>query len=613
MLTRLRYIFRFFCISLLLFLLQKPLFMLYCGLAAHEVSGADFWQVLYHSLPLDLAMSAYLTIVPFVVLTVSCFFSRFPLRKILTVYFVLVGLLMSLVFCGDAALYSFWGYKLDASVFFYLQSPKDAVASVSLGFLLLGIFLVLILAAVIAACYWIFTPKTLLPVEGRSSKGLAQMGLWLAVAFGIFVAMRGGLGKSTANVGMAYFSNNQFLNHSAVNPMFSLFYSMSKQEDFAKQYRYVSDRECTEWMNQLFPQPTEADTTLSVLKTQNPNLLLIVLEGFGGAFVEELGGMKDVAPNLARLSEEGVFFTQCYAGSFRTDRGTVCLLSGFPGLPSTSVMKLPSKSRNLPSISAKMAAKGYHTTFLYGGDANFTNMKSYLLSMGFQKIISDVDFSIAERTSNEWGANDEITFSRLYNMIRKETATPWFTMFLTLSSHEPFEVPYHRLDDPIPNAFAYTDSCLGDFIDRLKTTPQWDNLLVVCIPDHGFFYPKDGLNHGPLHHRIPMLWLGGAIKHPMRVETIMNQTDMAATLLAQLGDEHSDFPFSRNVLCSSYNTPWAFYTFIDGFGFIDSTGQTLFDNVSRQSIYESAPEGAALRAQKGKAYLQGLYNALDQL
>ena len=613
MLTRIRYIVRFFAISLVLFLLQKPLFMLYCGVGSHGVSGLDFGRVLFHALPLDLATSAYLTIIPFVALIISCFFSRFPLRKVLTFYFILVGLLMSLVFCGDAALYPFWGYKMDASVLFYLQSPKDAVASVSAGFLVLGIAIVLLLAAVIAGCYWIFTPQTLPPTKGNLSNRLGQFGLWILLAFGIFAAMRGGLGKSTANVGMAYFSNNQFLNHSAVNPMFSLFYSMSKQEDFGSQYRYLPDDECSEWMDELFPQHDESDTTLTVFNTQRPNVLLVILEGFGAAFVEELGGMHDVAPNLERLSREGIFFTQCYAGSFRTDRGTVCLLSGFPGLPSTSVMKIPSKSRNLPSISEKLASEGYRTTFLYGGDANFTNMKSYLLSMGFQNIISDVDFTLAERSSNEWGANDEITFRRLLDMIQSESRNPWFTTLLTLSSHEPFEVPYHRLQDPIPNAFAYTDSCLGNFIDHLKATPQWDNLLIICIPDHGFFYPKDGLNHGPLHHRIPMLWLGGAVKRPMRVETLMNQTDMAATLLAQLGIDHSAFPFSRNVLSSSYSAPWAFYTFIDGFGFIDASGQTLFDNVSRKSIFESTPDGADLRAQKGKAYLQELYNALDRL
>ena len=130
-------------------------------------------------------------------------------------------------------------------------------------------------------------------------------------------------------------------------------------------------------------------------------------------------------------------------------------------------MKIPAKSRTLPSIAGKLVKEGYATDFLYGGDINFTNMKSYLLGSGYQRLTADVDFSMSER-KNPWGVNDDITFEYLYNEIKKRPADGlWHTAFLTLSSHEPFEVPYHRLDDKILNAFAFTDDCLGKFIDRL--------------------------------------------------------------------------------------------------------------------------------------------------
>lgn len=140
-------------------------------------------------------------------------------------------------------------------------------------------------------------------------------------------------------------------------------------------------------------------------------------------------------------------------------------------------MKIPAKSRTLPAIAEGLSKAGYKTDFLYGGDINFTNMKSYLLSTGYQRLIANTDFSLAEQTSNAWGVNDDITFEYLYNQLRnRKEEGPWHTAFLTLSSHEPFEVPYHRLEDKIPNAFAYTDECLGKFIDRLKQTPAWKDL-----------------------------------------------------------------------------------------------------------------------------------------
>ena len=103
-------------------------------------------------------------------------------------------------------------------------------------------------------------------------------------------------------------------------------------------------------MKGLYPK-TDGDSIVRLLNTDRPNILLILMEGFGGVFMEPLGGIPDVAPHLNRYAEEGIFFTNCYANSFRTDRGTVCTLSGYLGLPTVSIMKIPAKSRMLPAIS----------------------------------------------------------------------------------------------------------------------------------------------------------------------------------------------------------------------------------------------------------------------
>lgn len=603
---RILFLVRYFFIFVAAFLLQKVAFMLYAS--PESLSLIDYGSVLVHAFSLDLSTAAYLTVLPWIVLVVSIFSDRFPLRKVLLPYYILVSFATSLIFCADAALYPFWDFKLDASVFFYLQSPKEALASVSLAFLLVGILIVLVLTAFHTWLLILVTPRHLEPCKPDLLSRLAQTGILLLVCFGIFVDMRGGLGKSTANVGKAYFCDDQFLNHSAVNPCFSLFYSMGKQEDFSAQFNFFSEQERLAHLDGLFPQETSSDSTLSVLRIQRPNVLFIIMEGFGGAFVEEWGGVADVAPNLRAIADSGIFFTNCYAGSYRTDRGTVCLISGYPGLPTTSVMKLPAKSRTLPSIAEQLRVEGYTTDFLYGGDINFTNMNSYLLSKGYQNLASDKTFPREART-NAWGVDDERTFDHLYQDIAIMPRTsPWHTAFLTLSSHEPFEVPYHRLSEPIPNAFAYTDSCLGDFIGKLRQHSLWDSLLVVCVPDHGFFYPRQGVNHAPWIHRIPMIWIGGAIRKPMRIDVLMNQIDLAATLLAQMGIDHKGFSFSRNVLSSSYRYPFAFYTYSNGLAFIDSTGTTLYDLDSRQTLIDQP--ASETRLNKAKALLQTIYDDL---
>ena len=602
---RIAYIVMFFMTVLLVFVCQKPFFMLYNAAAEKGVVFSDYLQVMWHGVSLDAAVCGYLVAVPFLLTLISVWFHKMPLRKLLLPYYALIALLVAVVFVVDMGLYPFWGFKLDASIFLYLDSPEEALASVSTGFLLVRVLLMVMLALPLVWLMLKVTPRKFKAVKNRFLATLVM----LLIGGGLFVIIRGGVTESTSNVGQVYFSSNQFLNHSAVNPAFSLLSSMGKSKDFASEFNFFEEEKRAELFAGLYPV-TDGDSLVQVLNTDRPNVLLILMEGFGGVFIEPLGGLPNVAPNLNRLSEEGIFFTNCYANSFRTDRGTVCTLSGYLGLPTASVMKIPVKSRTLPAISEEMLKAGYATDFLYGGDINFTNMKSYLLSKGYQKLTADTDFSLAERASNVWGVNDDITADWLLKQLKERTGEErWFTTYLTLSSHEPFDVPYSRLEEKIPNAFAYTDECLGKLIDGLKQSEIWEDLLIVCIPDHGYCYPQGSVDRGGEYSKIPMLWLGGAVKQPMRVNQLMNQADLAATLLAQLGMDHSMFTFSRNVLGGDYVYPFTFFSSGSVFAFRDSTGVTAYDIKANGISYEE-PSPSIERLERGKAILQSVYDDL---
>ena len=333
------------------------------------------------------------------------------------------------------------------------------------------------------------------------------------------------------------------------------------------------------------------------------------MESFTANAIEAVGGEPGITPNLNKLSQEGITFTNMYANSFRTDRGIVSVLNGYLAQPTTSIMKYPAKSQTLPSIAKSLGEQGYTADMLYGGDINFTNMQSYFFSSGYSQITADRDFPLSSRLS-KWGANDNITFTHLYESIReRDEKTPWLSTFLTLSSHEPFEVPYHHLEDPYLNSMAFTDSCIGSFIGQLKELPVWKNTLVILVSDHGYRYPASLTDYEPRRFHIPMIWLGGAIKEPAIIDTYANQTDLAATLLSQLNLPHDSFTFSRDILAPGY-PEYAFYTFPNGFGFIDSTGISVYDNESNKPLIESPAENSNERLNKGKVLLQTLYDDL---
>lgn len=271
-------------------------------------------------------------------------------------------------------------------------------------------------------------------------------------------------------------------------------------------------------------------------------------------------------------------------------------------------MKMPSKTQHLPSIALTLKKEGYETSYFYGGDINFTNMRSYLVTTGFEKLTWKKDFAIKEQKTSEWGVRDDIMFDAVYKELTAKHDKPQLIGFSTLSSHQPWDVPLHHIDEPIKNSFYYLDDCIGKFVDKLRKTSQWENTLIVLLPDHSIDY-EDINESKEDRNRIPLVFAGGAIKKAKEVDKLCNQTDMAATLLAQLGLPHDDFRWSRDVLSNSYDYPFAVHNFNNGFTVVDSTGFFVYDLNSNQPMVNHSTEAERLE-QLGKAILQATTNDL---
>lgn len=603
--SRILYLLRLWLSLLLLFALGKMVFLMY-NADVSPFGCADAWQVWWHGLTMDISTAGYVTALPLLLALVSLWWRNLPLRWVLWPYLTVVAVLLAVIIGGDTVLYEFWKFKLNAAIFGYMQNPEGATSSVSPLFIITRVGGILLLAVLAG---WLLLRRT--PVHFPAvRRRLVHTVLLVLCGGALFVGIRGGVQQGVMNVGVAYYSPSLFLNHAAVNPAFSLLSSLSKTKDFGGQFNWQDDKSLARSFEGLYPGETE-DIQDTLLRVKRPNVLVVLMESFGSKFVHELGGLPDVAPGMSRLIPQSVFWTRFYSNSFRTDRGTVSAFSGWVSYPTVSLMRLPEKLNHLPSLARSLQREGYHTGYLYGGDITIMNKKGYLVATGYRQLTSAADFPKRETSESKWGANDSVTARRTYEMIAGgQMPEPWHMTFQTLSSHEPFEVPYHRLSDKKLNAFAFTDHCVTTLIDSLRNTPQWDNLLVILIPDHGFLY--DLTYESPEFFHAPMLWLGGAIREPRRMEVLMNQSDLAATLLSQMGISHTDFPWSRNVLSRNYRYPFAYSSFPSGILFADSTGVSVFDITSRKPITEQ-PAPSPDRIHKAKTILQMSYDRLEQL
>lgn len=595
-----------FLLWTLFFVLQKPLFLLIYGGLASVI------DVIWHGLPLDMSMAGYLTAVPALVLTIS----GLPIRGLQSkkagrVMIAVVGgwsligaLAVSLSFVSNMALYGYWGYPLDSTpLFFLFSSPTSAMASVAWWQAFLGVAAIVATVAVILVAFHLLWRKWGGDVFTQKTGRLQWLPLLLLTAL-LFLPIRGGVTVSTMNSGRAYFSSVQELNHAAVNPLLSFMESVSHNEDFSAQYRFMDDAKAQAVYRKMYHKASQ-DSVTPLLRqgVSRPDVYIVIMESFS----DTVTNVRGVTPCINRLKREGIYFNRFYANSFRTDRGLVSVLQGYPAPATVSLMKFPRKTANLPSIAAHLEKNGYDTYYYYGGDADFTNMRSFLVNQGFKHITEDVDFPMDERLS-KWGVPDHLLMKLVERDLsnRPGDGKPRLTVIQTSSSHEPFDVPYHRLKNKILNAFAYADNSVGEFVEYLKRSKKWDNSLVILVPDHLGAWPEHPDNFKPWRYHVPLIWTGGAIRRPMTVSTYGSQQDIAATLLSQLGIAHDDMIFSKDMMNTAVNH-FAFFLPNDGLGMITTDNTLIYDNIQQKVVYDAGnKKGANLKG--GKALLQVLFD-----
>ena len=616
-----------------LFVLQKPLFLfLEKGSATQPVDNifTELPAVIWHGLPLDLSMAGYLSVIPGFLSIAVVWLKRDLVKPIMNIYFIIASLFITCSFLLNASLYPYWKYPLDSTpLFYFFTSPADAIASVSIWQVILSIVILIVLT--IGVWFTLRMQGEKRQQYSRYAYGYGGLGsgkrnrfddfdrhrgrtsiILLLLTGLLFLPIRGGITVSTMNTGQAYYSQNAYLNHSAVNPLFSLLESITHQEDFASQYRFMKDKEADKIFATMTSTSDENTYPLlndATFKKGTPDILIVIMESFASDIMPSMGSYKDVAVCLDSIAQQSILFTRFYANSFRTDRGMVSILSGYPAQPTTSIMRYPRKTSQLPSIARNLAKyKNYKTTYYYGGDADFCNMRSYLVSQGYQHIISDANFPIEDKLS-KWGVPDHIVAARMMEDIKAQQneKRPMLRILQTSSSHEPFEVPYHRLKDKRLNAFAYTDSVMGAIVREYRKLPRWKNTLIVFVPDHVGGYKENLNDHDRSRYQIPLILAGGAISRPMKVGIIGSQHDIAATLLGQLGVEHREFTFSKNMM-SDATPKFAFFAVNDAFGVVSEENSLIYDNRAKRIVYDKGEKGFNLK--RGQAYLQKLYDDL---
>lgn len=625
--------------------LQAVIFMLAYSDRFEAYSFAQCLLALIYAVPQSLMVASWVMLPAFVVGFVYVWIRGDWHRRFMIGYLTFVMVPLLVLCCLDWVLYGYWGFRLDVTPFIYvLDDPLEAAKESPWWAFPLTL-------GVVGLVTWGFNALMRLVYPPRRSGSITRMNTGAAqqreglcnLLLCVLTAIVGSGCFGLMGIGSSYHSDQSRLNHAATSPIYSFFYSVGQQRTpMSGQYRFMTDDERLAALTELdalaqrMADATLADSltgpmlaqrldTLQTLVDPKANVLVLLLESFSGSACSYLNPEADptVMPSVSRAMSEGIAFTQCYANSFRTERGLISVLSAFPGQPTYSVITDRRRLASLPSLTRPFAEAGYSLEFITGGDGSFCNLPEYLATSGFTATTDRKQFP-SEAYDCQWGLHDGQMYPYLLDRLQQEwieandsastsddATRPYLKVFLSLSSHEPFDVPMQRCADPYLNSVAYADSCLGAFLDELRAdTLLWNHLLVIGLPDHGYANYPDGIDqHSPERYHIPMFWTGGAVRGHIDVDTYCQQTDLAATLLRRLGLTADGLAYSHDVF-DARSPHFAFYAWPDGFGFLTDSCRYLQSNHDDGHPLPGSDDPQGLAERFGKAYLQTIYDNL---
>ena len=605
---------RLLCFWVLWFAAARGLFLVWFRDLIPAGSGDIVAQSFLYGARMDLSSAAYLVAIPWLIVTGTVASRPAIARRLLGAYAIFIVVFVSLVTMTDIGTFGPWRHRLDGSLWTYLATPKEAYASASsiaVGPLFGTLGLMIVITYLLHRRITRHATQVLLPARGWSAvpAGVAT----LLTGSLLVIPVRGGVQWTPINESTVFFSRSEFVNMGALNPgWYLLSTSIANQKvPTSNPYIVMPAAEAQHVVDSLYAGADGPPPKL--LRIARPNVILIVWESFTAKVVTRLGGRPGVTPQFDRLTHQGILFDSLFASGERSAQGLLSLLSGFPSVPNEAIMTRPLKAAKLPQLGQFMRAAGYHTSYYYGGELAFANMKAYVLSGGFDRVTGIDAFAAAERNS-KWGAHDHVVLGRALGELQHETR-PFFATIFTLSSHEPFETPvaptFAGSDESTRflNAHHYTDASVAQFVDSASKQSWWDSTLVVIIADHGNILPvaPPGTTESvPDVHHIPMLWLGGALAvRDTVVHRIGASVDVAPTLLAQLGISSAGFRWGQDLLTPG-REGFAYFEYHDGFSFIDRRGWLVYDERARRVVEQSSTATAA-HQRSGSALLQSSF------
>lgn len=562
---------------LIFFIGRLSLFVLYFD--NFKDSGVNYWLTFIYGLKMDTMTASVLLVIPLIFLSFTPKKFKNFANSFLKYYFLIV---LSIIIYIENATFPFIAqYDVRPNYLFieYLIYPREVFAMIFadykpelfIAFSMIGIFIY---------SYLKFAKNEF--IEAFETSYIKRVALFLPILFILFMGVRSSFGHRPANISDAMYTTNRMVNEITKNSLYNIVYAaysnIVHEGGEVKLYGKMDIKEALERVKKrLNIQNIDENSPLSRVekshfKSDKPkNLVIFVQESMGYQFVNATGGEDGITPNFNQLSKEAILFKDLYSNGTRSVRGLAGVSAGNLAIPGEGVIKRSKAQTDFFTIASALKPFGYHTSFIYGGESRFDNMRSWYSGNGFDEIIDQPCFENPTFVA-PWGVCDGDLVSRANEEFKKLHATnqKFATVMFSQSNHSPFLYPNEKIElikdvpaNSVKNAVKYADYAIGRFIELAKKEPYYKDTVFVIVADHNVrVYGGDMVPVDMFH--IPAMILGGGIE-PLVYDKIASQPDVLATALDLIGLDlaypimgHSIFSDKKqNISLMQFHTSYA--------------------------------------------------------
>lgn len=544
----LKKLFKYYLLLITIFFIGRlSLFILYFD--NFKNSDVAYWLTFIYGLRMDTITASILLVIPLIALSFTPAKFKNIANTFLKYYFLVIFSLV--IYIENATLPFVAQYDVRPNYLFveYLIYPKEVFAMIFAEYKL-ELFMALIMIITAIYLYLKSAKDDFLNIFEISY--IKRVAMFLPILLLLFIGVRSSFGHRPANISDAMYTTNRMVNEITKNSLHSIGYAIYSnavhEGGEVKQYGKMDTKEALKRVKKRLNIKADDDTAplsrvqKSHFKTDKPkNLVIFVQESMGYQFVNAVGGEDGITPNFNTLSQEAILFKDLYSNGTRSVRGLAAVSAGNLAVPGVGVLKRNRSQKDFFTIASALKPFGYHTSFIYGGESRFDNMKGWYSGNGFDEIIDQSKFENPTFVA-PWGVCDEDLVIKANEEFKKLHAKgqKFATVMFSQSNHSPFEFPCEKIEllkdvpqNSVKNAIKYADYAIGRFIALAKKEPYYKDTVFVVIADHNVRVYGDDMVPVDMFH-IPAIILGGGVQ-PMIYDKIATQPDVLATALDLIG------------------------------------------------------------------------------